>query len=210
MINKNGIYDLLGSICEKPLLHPIYFKDDNGTRAIECLVTYDLNNMDDPNILAFANMCHTVAIGSTHVNGFVDSLTRYFRDYMNKIYLTNNKKLQVSLQDIRTGLRAVISCKSLHPSFTGQSKEVYSEKEMLSYAATVSYAAIDAWAKKNPTDLQKLCKYFKDVCVMRTKLDGEKIKMHDKYVRSPLGDLPDKYITPNNKRVPFELIIVEG
>ena len=41
---------------------------------------------------------------------------------MNKIYLVNNKKLTVNAQDIRTGLRAVVSCFHIKPLFTGDHK----------------------------------------------------------------------------------------
>ena len=209
--NKQGMYGMLSTICEKPLITPIYYSTDNGTRAFECLFTYDIKNMSEPQIMSFANMCYTVATGSTQVKGFLDALCKYFRDYMNKIYLANNKKLQVITQDIKTGLRAIVACKELeNPLFTGQSKEIYSSTIMEGFSYTISYDAIDSWAKKNPQDLQKLAKYFKDVCEMRYKLDGEKIKLHDKFEKSIINrGLPPKYIKPNEKG-PFELFIVEG
>ena len=82
--NKQGIFEMLGNICSKPLFEPIYFVQDNGSMLFECLFTYDIDNMDDPYILSFANMCPTN--GGTHVDGFIDSMIKYFRDYMNKIY----------------------------------------------------------------------------------------------------------------------------
>ena len=115
--NKNGVYELINGLCQKQVFNPIHFCVDNGTMKIEVLFTYDIMNMDDPNILSFANMCPTT--GGTHVDGFLDAAVKYFRDYMNKIYLANNKKLTVNAQDIRTGLRAVVSCFHLFPLFTG-------------------------------------------------------------------------------------------
>ena len=79
--NKHGIFDMLGDICYKSLFEPIYFSVDNGTMAVEVLLTYDIAAMDDPEILSYANMCPTR--GGTHVDGFLDGLVRYFRDYMN-------------------------------------------------------------------------------------------------------------------------------
>ena len=116
--NKHGIFDMLGDICYKPLFEPIYFSVDNGTMAVEVLLTYDIAAMDDPEILSYANMCPTR--GGTHVDGFLDGLVRYFRDYMNKIYLAGSSKLQVTAQDIRTGLRAIVNIKHLYPMFTGR------------------------------------------------------------------------------------------
>ena len=204
--NKNGIYDMITAICQKPVVKPIYFKYDDGDHALEALFSYDIENMNDPYIIPFANMCHT-DVNSVHVLGFIDSLTKYFRDYMNKIYLANNKKkLQVVAQDIKTGLRAVLSCKSLTPMFGGQAKTQYTEEAMSPYATEVSLAGIDEWAKKNPAELNRLCSYFKDVCDMRSSLDKEKIKMQDKYTASVVTGYPAKYKKPNGKG-PFELWI---
>src|SRR5699024_2086639 len=68
---------------------------------------------------------------------------------------------------------------------------------------------LDEWAKNNPGDLQKVCKYLKEVCEIRIKSDKEKIKMSDKYVSSAVTGLPAKYKKPNGKG-DFEFWIVEG
>lgn len=205
--NKNGIFEMIKTICEKPLFEPVYFEHDNGTMKISVLFTYDLKNMDDPEIVSFMNMCPTT--GGTHVDGYIDAMIKYFRDYMNKIYLVNNKKLTVNAQDVRTGLRAIITGFHIHPLFTGQSKEVFSEVSMKQFSNTITSEAIDEWTKKAPGDLQKLSKYLKEVCEIRSKTDNEKIKMSDKYTASVVSGLPAKYKKPNG-RGPFEVIITEG
>lgn len=205
--NKNGIFELINSICEKKVINPIYFTQDNGTMKVEVLFTYDVANMDDPNILGFANMCPTNA--GTHIEGFLDGIVKYFRDYMNKIYLANNKKLQVTAQDIRTGLRAVISVFHIAPMFTGQSKEIFSKEDMKPYIQSITIKALNEWASNNPADLQKISKYLKEVCEIRIKSDGEKIKMSDKYTASVVSGMPTKYKKPNGKGK-FEFWIVEG
>ena len=90
-----------------------------------------------------------------------------------------------------------------------QSKEIFSESGMKQFASKITMDAIDEWAKKAPTDLQKLGKYLKEVCEIRSKTDGEKIKMADKYTASVISGLPAKYKKPNGKGA-FELIITEG
>ena len=205
--NKNGIADLMNGICNKSVFNPIYFEEDNGNMKVEVLFSYDISNMDDPNILGFANMCPTNA--GTHIDGFLDGIIKYFRKYMNEIYLVNNKKLQVNAQDIRTGLRAVISVFHIKPMFTGQSKEIFSKEDMKPYIMEATLKALDKWAINNPADLQKISKYLKEVCEIRTKSDGEKIKMSDKYTSSVVSGLPAKYKKPNSNK-PFELWIAEG
>jgi len=205
--NKNGLYELMDNICEKKVFNPIHFSEDNGTMKIEVLFSYDVANMDDPNILGFANMCPTSA--GTHIDGLLDAIVKYFRDYMNKIYLANNKKLQVNAQDIRTGLRAVVSAFHISPMFTGQSKEIFSKEDMKPFVYDVTLRALNEWAKLNPGDLQRISKYLKEVCEIRIKTDGEKIKMSDKYTSSVVSGMPAKYKKPNHKGA-FELIITEG
>lgn len=205
--NKNGIHDLIQGICEKPVFIPIYFTTDNGTMKVEVLFSYDVSNMSDTIILSFANMCPTT--GGTHIDGFLDGITKYFRKYMNEIYLVNNKKLQVNAQDIRTGLRAVISVFHIKAMFTGQSKEIFSKTDMKPYIMNATLKALDNWAANNPADLQKISKYLKEVCEIRTKSDTEKIKMSDGYTSSAISGLPAKYKKPNSNK-PFELWICEG
>lgn len=207
--NKRGLIELLEKVCIKPLIAPIGFAYDDGTHAIECLFTYDIGDMGEPLLMGVANMCHTTSYGSTHIDGFDDALVKYFRDYMNKIYLAGSKKkLQVTAADIRTGLRGIVSVKSIYPLYTGQSKEVFSEKEMFGFASEQTMKAITEWAKMNPTDLQKLGKYFKDVCEIRSSIDDQKVKLQKNYTASVITGLPAKYKKPNGKLK--ELWIVEG
>lgn len=204
--NKNGIYDMIGTICESKVIAPIYFTKDNGTMKVEILFTYD-TTMLDTTIMSFANMCPTNA--GTHIDGFISGVTKYFRDYMNKIYLANNKKLQVNAQDIRTGLRAVVSAFHVQPLFTGQSKEVFSKEDIAPFIADATIEALENWAAMNPADLQKVSKYLKDVCEIRMKSDKEKIKMSDKYTASSVTGYPAKYKKPNSNKN-FELWLTEG
>ena len=205
--NKHGIFDMLPTICEKNLFEPIYFMQNNGTMYIECLVSYDIKNMDDPEIMSFVNTCPTN--GGTHVDGFMDGFVRYLRDYMNKIFLANNNKLQVNAQDIKTGLRVIVNAKHLFPMFTGQSKEIFSSEDIKPYSTAVTLEALDEWSKKAPGDLQKLSKYLKDVCEIRMKQDGQKIKMQGAYTASAINDLPAKYKKPNGHK-DLEVVLVEG
>ena len=66
--NTIGAYELLHHVCEKPLIEPIHFMYDNGTMKAEVLLSYDIVNMDDPNIMGFANMCPSDV--GTHIDGF--------------------------------------------------------------------------------------------------------------------------------------------
>ena len=86
---------------------------------------------------------------------------------------------------------------------------MFSEVGMKTFASEVTMNALDEWTKKAPADLQKLGKYLKEVCEIRSKTDDQKIKMADKYTASVISGLPAKYKKPNGKGA-FELIITEG
>jgi DNA gyrase/topoisomerase IV subunit B len=205
--NKRGIYEIIDKIYSKQVVAPIHYVTDTGTMKVEVLFTYDLANMDDHYIIGFANT--SPSNQGTHIDGVLDGIVKYFRDYMNKIYLAGNKKLQVTAQDIRTGLRAVVSVFHLRALYTGQSKSTFSVEEAKPFVSKVTIDALGEWASKNPNDLQKICKYLRDVCEIRMKSDGEKIKMSDKYTASVISGMPAKYKKPNGKG-PFEFWIVEG
>ena len=205
--NKNGIVDILGSICEKSNIQPVHFMEDNGTTKIEVLFNYDTKSMDNTFVVSFANMCPTE--GGTHVDGYIDAIVKFFRDYMNKIYLANNKKLQVNGSDIKTGLRAVVSCYHVSPLFDGQDKSYFSKEDMKPFAYNVTLKALNDWSQNNPSDFQKICKYIKDICEIRVKSEGEKIKLSDKYNASVITGMPAKFKKANAKG-PFELLICEG
>ena len=208
--NEHGIADILATINPSPLIPPIHFSVDNGTRAFEFLFSYDTTNMDsEPVVISFGNMCQTTP-DSVHVKAFLDSISKFFRNYMNKIYLASSKKkLVVNQQDTRTGLKAVVLCKSLHPLFEGQAKTRYSETAMEPFAAENTLTGLDLWSKKNPQQLDKLCHFLRDVCDARMSQDKEKIRISDKYTSSAVTGYPAKY-RKHNGRGPFELIIVEG
>ena len=128
---------------------------------------------------------------------------------MNKIYLANNKKVQVTAQDIKTGLRAIVNIKHIKGIFGGQSKEFFSKEDMKPYASKVTIDALDEWSKKMPGDLQKLSKYLKDIAELRLKQDGQKIKMAGSYTSSSISDLPAKYKKPNGHK-DIEVVLCEG
>ena len=132
--------------------------------------------------------------------------------YMNTIYLANqnkNSKKQVKVisQDTKAGLNVMIAAAHLEPQWTGQVKDILSNPDMAPFCSDTVYAALDNWAKSNPQDLAKLCRYFKDVAELRMKENTEKAKIVSKYVANVFG-MPRKYRKPTKEKKEF--IIVEG
>ena len=209
----DGIIMHLYDITKNPLLIPIAFEADDGERKAEIVMTYDLENtVINEQYISFSNFCIT-SPESVHVTGFIEGVTTFFRKYMNDIYLNKGgadkkkNKLVVSAPDIRTGLRAVINAAHLYPNFTGQAKEKLSNKDMVPFIKELVMNSLDEWSKNNPSELQKLCKYFKEIAEIRSKNDKEKIKLSDQY-RSTVTGYPTKF--KNATKSQDELFIVEG
>lgn len=210
IINTQGIIGGLLAKTTNPLIKPIAYSDMNpqGTMRANIAFTYDssdLTSMED--ITAFSNFCPTIG-DSKHITGFIDGVTTYFRNYMNKIYLAKSK-VSCANVDIKCGLKAILDVAHLTPDFSGQAKEILGNAEMHPYVKNVTMKYLEQWSKTNPSDLQKLCKYFKEVAEIRMKSDKEKVKLSSTYEPSVISGLPKKYTKPTGKEH-LELIIMEG
>ena len=125
IINKDGLMDGLISIMKKPIIAPIRFgalRDDKMMKA-EIAFTFDSDN-DNEIIKSYGNFCPTR--DGTHVEGFLSGMSKFFREYMNKFYLSEKSKLNITNSDVRVGLKAIVTCSHMTPEFTGQSKEIIS------------------------------------------------------------------------------------
>lgn len=207
IINKDGLMDGLNAIIKKPIITPIHFgalRDDKWMKA-EIVFTFD--SADDNEIIhSYGNFCPTR--DGTHVEGFLAGMSKYFRNYMNKFYLPAKSKLTITNNDVRVGLRAIVTCSHMEPEFTGQSKEIISNADLVPFVRDLTEASLEEWAKRNNNDLQKICKYFKDIAEIRTKAEGERAKVKVKEVSSISG-LPKKFVKPTGKKN-LELFIMEG
>ena len=205
--NTEGILTIIKDRTTSPLINPIYINGDNGTTRAEIMFTYDTGDMDIEDIVAFSNFCPTLS--GTHIDGFIDGVSKFFRDYMNKIYLVKNSKITITNADVRTGLKAVINAAHLEPVFTGQAKEILSNEDMKVFVKDITLEALNEWVRANPNDIGKVCKYLKEVAEIRMKSEGGKSKLSDNYKKSVLSDLPAKYVPASGKE-DLEFIITEG
>lgn len=223
--NKKGMFQLLDMLTTKPMMNPIRIQKQgssvnpikknidgtpfNDSLGIDALITYDAGDMSDMKIMAFANT--SPSIDGTHMSGVVEGICKFFKDYMNNIYLANAKtKLEIIDKDIRTGLVVVIAAGHTSASYNAQNKEILDNKDMKPFAKKSVMEALDEWSKSNPNDMNKLCKYFKEIGTLRLKQDSEKQKIAKNYETSALsGGFPTKYVKPNGTKH-LELFLVEG
>ena len=206
LINTDGIKGTLMRKIAKPLVDPIEFEQDTGIMRVHAIFSYDPSDMNDKeDIDSYAN--YTPCDGA-HVQGFLEGLTSYFMAYMNKIYL-KNAKITVNSSDIKTGLKCVIDADHLHPTFEGQGKVAINNQDLRKFVSDLTKKAIDAWAKVNPNELNRLGKYFKEIAEIRSKLETGKTKLSNNYAKSIISGDPAKYVKPTGTKH-LELFIVEG
>ena len=214
IVNTDGIVTDLILKVKHPIIKPITIFGDDGTHKLNLAFCYDAgdSSSDGPDsieqVTSFCNFCPTVQ--GTHVDGVLEGIRRWFTQYMNNIYLANQKgKTKVVFADINNGLNIMIDAAHLEPIFTGQAKEIISNEDMTGYCKEVVMKGLDEWSKANPQDLQKISKFFKDIAELRMKNEGARAKIVTKYHSNVLSGLPAKYKKPTGKK-DIELIIVEG
>ncbi len=124
-----------------------YFSAKNGDSTAEVAMQY--NDSYNEVVLSFANNIHTVD-GGTHEQGFKNALTRVFNDYgrEKKILKDNDKNL--SGEDVREGLTAVISVKLTNAEFEGQTKTKLGNTEMRAMVDKMLYEKLKTFFEENP------------------------------------------------------------
>ena len=126
---KKDVFDFQGGIVdfvqylneEKKVLHktPVYFSDDKNDVRVEIALQY--NDTYNDNILSFVNNIQT-ADGGTHVSGFKSAHTKVMNEYARTSGLLKEKEANLSGDDYREGMCAVISIKMKDAQFEGQTK----------------------------------------------------------------------------------------
>jgi DNA gyrase subunit B len=104
---------------EKLIPDPIYIENDKGEIPVQVALSY--NTSFSENLVSYVNNINTHE-GGTHVAGFRRALTRTLKAYADKSGLLEKAKIDISGDDFREGLTAVISVKVAEPQFEGQTK----------------------------------------------------------------------------------------
>lgn len=136
--NKSPLFD-----------EPIYLTstDDEGTSVVEVAMQY--NEGFNENIYSFANNISTHE-GGTHLNGFKSALTRVVNSYGQKYGFVKQNENNLSGEDIREGLTAIISVKLMEPQFEGQTKTKLGNSEMRTLTDGVVAEGLTAFLEENP------------------------------------------------------------
>ncbi len=126
----------------------MHFTTVNGDRSAEVSISY--NDGYNEIILSFANGVRTID-GGTHENGFKTALTRVFNEYGRKFKLLKDNDKNLSGDDVREGLTAVISVKLTEAEFEGQTKGKLGNTEMQTIVSKMIYEKLMTYFEENPS-----------------------------------------------------------
>lgn len=148
--SENGLKDFilfLEQSRERLIETPIYFENDRHGMPIEVAMTY--NSSFNENLHSYVNNINTHE-GGTHVAGFRRALTRTLKNYADKNGLLSKVKFEISGDDFREGLTAVISVKVQEPQFEGQTKTKLGNNEATGAVDTAVGEALGNFLEENP------------------------------------------------------------
>ena len=145
-----GILDFVKYLNEKKeTIHskPVYLESEGPEGAIEVAMQWNTGYSEV--VLAFANNINTHE-GGTHLDGFKNALTRTINEYARRQGILKEKDDNLSGEDIREGLTAVISVKLREPQFEGQTKTKLGNTEMRSFVQTAVTQALAEYLEEHP------------------------------------------------------------
>jgi DNA gyrase subunit B len=186
---------------------PFYVDRELDSTSIEVAIQY--NSTFSETVLAFANNIHTVE-GGSHLTGFRTALTSALNRYARKASLLKDQDPNLSGDDVREGLCAVISVKLLEPQFEGQTKTKLGNAEVQGQVSAVVSEGLLQYLEENPQEARRIIE--KSLTAARAREAARKAR--DLVQRKSLlesSTLPGK-LADCSERDPqrCELFIVEG
>ncbi len=187
--------------------NPIYVEKDFEGTKVEVALQY--NDSFSEFVYAFAN-CINTEDGGTHVTGFRSALTRVLNDYGRKQKLFKDTEPNLSGEDTREGVTAVISVKLKDPQFEGQTKNKLGNPEARTQVETVLGEALQIFLEDNPREGKAII----DKCMTSQRAREAARKARDLIIRKNAmdgGGLPGKLAdcSENNPEL-CEIYLVEG
>jgi DNA gyrase subunit B len=132
---------------------PIYMESDKGGIPVQVAMTYNTDYAE--NIFSYVNNINTYE-GGTHVAGFRRALTRSIKSYADRNGLLEKAKVEVTGDDFREGLTAIISVKVAEPQFEGQTKTKLGNSEVAGAVDTIVGEMINNYLEENPKEAKNL------------------------------------------------------
>ena len=208
---KGGIIDFVKHLNQSkdPLFTKVcHFEDDDG-EGQNLDIALQWNTGYHEGIHGYANGISTIE-GGMHVEGFRTALTSVMNKYARGKNLLKEKDDNLTGEDIREGLTAIISVKLREPQFEGQTKAKLGNVPMRSFVQKATNERLAEWFDENPTEANKIVK--KAIAAQQARVAAKKARetVRRKTALSGAG-MPDK-LRDCSSRSPdeSEIFIVEG
>ncbi len=193
----------------KEVLHeePIYIEGEKDGITVEVSLQY--NDGYTSNIYSFANNIHTYE-GGTHESGFKTGLTRVINDYARKNGIFKESDQNLTGEDVREGLTAIVSVKHPDPQFEGQTKTKLGNSEARQITDSVFSEAFETFLLENPQEAKKIVE--KGLMAARARLAAKKAReLTRRKSALEISNLPGKLADCSSKDPSIsELYVVEG
>jgi DNA gyrase subunit B len=193
----------------KEVIHdePIFIEGEKDGIAVEVAIQY--NEGYTSNLYSFANNIHTYE-GGTHEFGFKTALTRVINDYARKHGIFKDADANLSGEDVREGITAIISIKHPDPQFEGQTKTKLGNSEVRTITDTTFSEHFEKFLLENPQVAKKIVE--KGLMAARARLAAKKAReLTRRKSALEVSSLPGKLADCSSKDPSIcELYIVEG
>nr|WP_318709608.1 DNA topoisomerase (ATP-hydrolyzing) subunit B [Candidatus Acetatifactor stercoripullorum] len=185
----------------------LYFEGEKNNVYVE--VSFQHNDSYNESVFSFVNNINTPE-GGTHLQGFRNALTKTFNDYARNAKLLKDSEPNLSGEDIREGLTAIISVKIEDPQFEGQTKQKLGNSEARGAVDSIVSEQLTYFLELNPAIAKAICE--KSILAQRAReaarkardLTRRKTALEGMSLPGKLADCSDK--DPKN----CEIYIVEG
>ena len=186
---------------------PIYINKAVNSTMVEASLQY--NDGFNETVLSFAN-CVNTADGGSHLTGFRTALTRVLNDFAHKGKFLKDDDPNLTGEDVREGLAAVISVKLSEPQFEGQTKGKLGNPETKGIVESVVGEGLSLFFEEHPDDVKRIM----EKCILAAKAREAARKARDLIVKKTSlmsATLPGKLAECSEKDPSHcELYLVEG
>jgi DNA gyrase subunit B len=193
----------------KEVIHdePIYMEGQREGISVEVAIQY--NDGYTSNLYSFANNIHTYE-GGTHEFGFKTALTRVINDYARKHGIFKEADANLSGEDVREGITAIVSIKHPDPQFEGQTKTKLGNSEVRTITDAVFADTFEKFLLENPSVARKIVD--KGLMAARARLAAKKAReLTRRKSALEVSSLPGKLADCSSKDPSIsEIYIVEG
>ena len=185
----------------------IHLNTEKNGVPVEVAMTY--NTSFNENIFSYVNNINTIE-GGTHLTGFRRGLTSTLKRYADDNHLLDKLKVELSKEDFRDGLTAVISVKVAEPQFEGQTKTKLGNNEVSGVVQTAISEALRNYLEEHPKEAKAIVDKVALAAAARHAAYAARMKVQNKSPLSGAG-LPGKLADCKSRDAErCELFLVEG